>query len=409
MSRTSLKRARTSRRVAVAVSLSIAALLFAAAPAGACSWDYPIWIPRHKNADALYRFIRDGKAGYIDRTGKVVIEPKFEPRGNYGGEFHDGLAEVGVDSGEYVDSTGRPLNLKLYRGWDFSDGLAAALAEDNGKWGYIDRTGKFAISPRFEGYPKGYVSSFSEGLAWIQSSGKYGFIDRSGEFVVAPSFIHGEDFHEGMALVVVEGPCSHFSRSVCGEPQVLGDSVGQDGVPGCKVTFVDSRGSLLEARFDAAKDFSEGLAPVMKGGKWGYIDKSGRVRIEPRFDDAWPFESGRARVLRGGLYGYIDERGEFAVTPRFETAEDFSEGLAVVAGKEPGDDARHSFYYIDRDGRAVIRGPFYNASRFFKGLAHVELKPSTKEGDEIRWSKRRFAYIDAKGKTVFAYEYEETD
>ena len=407
MSRTSIKRARTSRRIAVAVSLSLAAFVFATGTADACSWDYPIWMPRHKNADALYRFIRDGKAGYIDRAGKVVVEPKFEPRGNYGGEFHDGLAEVGVSSGEYVDSTGKPLNLKLYRGWDFSDGLAAALAEDNGKWGYIDRTGKFAITPRFEGYPKGYVSSFSEGLAWIQVSGRYGYIDRTGEFVVEPSFIHAEDFHEGMALVVVDGPCSHYSRSVCGEPQVLGDSGATGAASDCKVTFVDSQGSVLEARFDAAKDFSEGLAPFMKGGKWGYVDKSGRVRIEPSFDDAWPFSGGRARVLQGELYGYIDTRGRIAVPARFRAADDFSEGLAAVS--ESSHEEKDSYYYIDRDGRTVISGPFHVASHFFKGLAHVELKPLVKEDDRIRWSKRRFAYIDAKGKTVFAYEYEETD
>lgn len=407
MSRTSLKRARTSRRIAVAVSLSLAALIFAAARVGACSWDYNIWMPRHKNADALYRFIRDGKAGYIDRAGKVVIEPTFEPRGNYGGEFHDGLAEVGVSSGEYVDSTGKPLGLELYRGWDFSDGLAAALKEDEGKWGYIDRTGKFAIAPRFDGHPKGYVSSFSEGLAWIKVSGRYGFIDRAGEFVVAPTFLYAEDFSDGMALVVVDGPCSHFGKSVCGEPQVLGDSATPNVASGCKVTFVDRNGSLLEARFDAAKNFSEGLAPFMKGGKWGYTDKSGRVRIEPRFDDAWPFSGGLARVMRGEFYGYVDTRGRVVIPARFRAADDFSEGLAAVS--ESGHEKNDSYFYIDRDGAAAIPGPFHVASHFFKGLAHVELKPSVKEDAGIRWSRRRFAYIDAKGKTVFAYEYEETD
>lgn len=394
--------------MAVAVSLALAALLFAAARVGAHSWDYPIWMPRHKNADALYRFIRDGKAGYIDRAGKVVVEPKFEPLGNYGGEFHDGLAEVGVDSGEYVDSKGRPLNLKLYRGWDFSEGLAAALAEDGGKWGYIDRSGKFAITPRFEGYPNGYVSSFSEGLAWIQSSGKYGFIDRSGEFVVEPSFLHGEDFHDGMALVVVDGPCAFAGDGPGPDFRVLGGG-GQkfESEQSCRHTFVDRRGSVLDARFDGAKNFSEGLAPVMKGDKWGYADKSGKVVIEPLFDDAWPFSGGLARVMQGEFYGYIDTRGRAAIPARFLAADDFSEGLAAVS--ESSHEEKDSYYYIDRDGAVAIGGPFHVASHFFKGLAHVELKPSERKESGYNWRKRRFAYIDAKGKTVFAYEYEEGD
>src|ERR1044072_999522 len=200
------------------------------------------------------------------------------------------------------------LDARVYRGWDFSEGLAAALAEDSGKWGYIDRTGKFAISPRFDGHPRGYVSSFSEGLAWIEVDGRNGFIEISGGFCGAPTFLRGEDFSDGMALVVLDGPCRYAERGDgCGGSAVLGGEGGQGEVPRCKVTFVDRHGSVLEERFDAAQDFSEGLAPFMKGDKWGYIDKSGRVRIEPRFDDAWPFSGGRAGVKRGGRYGYIDE------------------------------------------------------------------------------------------------------
>jgi hypothetical protein len=49
------------------------ALLLIASSALSCEWDYPIWIPRNGNADALYRFTKGGKVGYIDQTGKVVI------------------------------------------------------------------------------------------------------------------------------------------------------------------------------------------------------------------------------------------------------------------------------------------------------------------------------------------------
>jgi hypothetical protein len=363
-------------------------------------------MPHRKDADPLYRFIRDGKAGYIDRTGKVVIEPKFKVYGNYSGEFHDGLVEVGVSSGEYVDTKGKTVESGLYRGWQFSEGLAAALADDGGKWGYVDRTGKFVISPRFDGYPNGYVASFSEGRAWIEASGRYGFIDRTGEFVVAPTFLRASDFKDGMARVVVEGPCAYSDADPCPESSVLGGPQKFEDVPPCKFTFVDARGSVLEARFDAAKDFSEGLAPIMKGGKWGYADKSGKVVIEPRFESAWPFSEGRARVIQDGLYGFIDERGEFAVPPRFKYADDFSEGLAAVGTlylEEPG-----GVYYIDKRGRVAIPGPFHVASQFFKGLAHVELKRLAKEKGGDRWCcTRRFAYIDAKGKTVFAYQFDE--
>src|SRR5687767_5715878 len=350
-------RAPRRRRRLAACLLTLASLFATAAPSPACSWDYPIWTPRDRNADPLYRFIRDGKAGYIDRSGKVVIEPRFDGDGNYGGEFHDGMLEVGASSGEYVDATGKTvLKDVLYRGWQFSDGLAAALKEDGGKWGYIDPAGKFAISPRFEGHPGGYVSSFSEGLAWIRESGKYGFIDKTGAFVVRPSFLHAEDFSDGMARVVVEGPCFYFADGPCPSALVVGGDAGVTGAsPPCKFTFVDARGSVLEARFDDAKNFSEGTAPARLGAKWGYVDRSGRFVVEPQFDEASGFNDGRALVRQGELYGYIDRRGEFVVKPRYKYADDFSEGLAVVGRFEEGEEGG-AFHYIDRGGRAAIRG-----------------------------------------------------
>src|ERR1051325_6453799 len=79
----------------------------------ACSWDYLIWINRSKSADPLYRFLRNGKAGYIDRTGKIVVQPTLKAYGNYGGEFHDGLLEIDMGKGHYIDMTG---NLVIDKG-----------------------------------------------------------------------------------------------------------------------------------------------------------------------------------------------------------------------------------------------------------------------------------------------------
>ncbi|HEV2862638.1 MAG TPA: WG repeat-containing protein [Pyrinomonadaceae bacterium] len=381
-------------------------LLVCATPAAACSWDYLIWMPRHRDADPLYRFVRGGKAGYIDRAGSIVVEPKFEVYGNGSGYFSDGLLKVGVASGEYVDAAGKTaIEDKFSSSWAFSEGLAAALDEKTKTWGYIDSAGRFAISPRFETYPHGYVSSFSGGLARIEVKDRHGFIDRAGEFVIAPTFLMADDFSDGMARVVVEGPCAYSGDGPCPDFRILGRARDERRVPPCKFTFVDRGGSVLGARFDGAGKFSEGLAPFKRGGKWGYVDKTGRVVIAPRFDGAQPFSEGLARVTQGRLYGFIDRSGEFAVPPGFEYADDFSEGLAAVGSlrrEGPGD-----LRYIDRSGRAVIAGPFYRASHFFKGLAHVEFAPLKKGDDPLH--TRRFAYVDAAGKTVFAYEVERED
>ena len=52
--------------------------------------------------------------------------------------------------------------------------------------------------------------------------------------------------------------------------------------------------------------FSGDLFPVKQNGKYGYIDKTGKVIIEPRFDFADKFYEGFARVSVDGKEGFID-------------------------------------------------------------------------------------------------------
>jgi WG containing repeat len=85
----------------------------------------------------------DGKYGYIDHAGRMVIQP---------GTF------------DFA--------------WQFSEGRAAAWL--NGQVGFIDRTGKFVIAPRFE-----YTKPFHEGLAEVQLGGLWGFVTTDGELAIA--------------------------------------------------------------------------------------------------------------------------------------------------------------------------------------------------------------------------------
>lgn len=53
--------------------------------------------------------------------------------------------------------------------WNFSEGLASV--ELNGKWGFIDKTGKEVIPFIYDS-----VWYFSEGLAAVELNGKWGYI-----------------------------------------------------------------------------------------------------------------------------------------------------------------------------------------------------------------------------------------
>ncbi len=372
-------------------------ILALTASAFACSWSYPIWIPRSPSADALYRFEKDGKAGYIDETGKVVIPPTLELYSS-GGEFHDGLLEVSASDGKYIDRTGQVVvNPGLERGWDFSEGLAVAMKKGEKVWGFIGTDGEFHIQPRFATYPQGYVHSFSDGLAMIETEGRFGYVDHAGRFVIEPRFADGQSFSNGFARVVVEGPCTYIPDGPCGVFNAVTPGAPKTGkaptakLEACRFSYIDKTGQLITAaKFDAARDFSEGLAPVRVGKVWGFIDKTGKVVIQPQFEDAERFFSGRARVRVGQAYGYIDKTGTMVIPPQFRFAEDFSQGFAVV------NDGKGASWYIDDLGRKAFGEVFEAASPFFKGLAHVKLRPS-------RMRTETYAYIDTIGRQVFTY------
>jgi len=144
--------------------------------------------------------------GYIDSTGKEVIKPQFISAG----EFKEGLAPADIgDKAGFIDRTGKmvfEVVMKSYSlGADhFPEGVAAVRI--NGKQGYIDRTGKVVIEPKFDYYDGIYsdrVNEFSEGLAAVKNGNKWGYIDQTGKVVIEPKFDIALPFSEGLAVVMI--------------------------------------------------------------------------------------------------------------------------------------------------------------------------------------------------------------
>lgn len=210
----------------------------------------------------LLGVIVGGKVGYIDRTGKLVINPQYDSLS----EFSEGLALVCVGQ----------CDQEHWQGYRYiKGGLETEPLEQTFKYGYIDETGKMVINPMFES-----AEAFSEGLAGVcvghacyysrpsdkpKEDGKWGFIDKTGAIVIPPQFKHVNVFHEGLAAVSI-------------------------------------------------------------GDKWGFIDKTGKFVINPQYDSAREFDNGIAEVgVKAGRkpdsiidnyqYGYIDRNGKYIWQP----------------------------------------------------------------------------------------------
>lgn len=67
---------------------------------------------------------------------------------------------------------------------------------------------------------------------------------------------------------------------------------------------------VIAPLYDSGFDFTEGLAAVLLGATWHYIDPTGRTRIScPGCESVKPFRNGRAQVVRHGLRAEIDPAG----------------------------------------------------------------------------------------------------
>jgi tetratricopeptide (TPR) repeat protein len=318
----------------------------------------------------------NGKYGFINKSGKVLINPQFDAAGN----FYDGLAVV--KSGEkwgYINKSGKiVINPQFEQATNFYEGLAAVKL--GGKWGYINKSGNIVINPQFESagfFSQGLADVGSTGGGWIK---QFGFIDKSGKYVINPQFDGVSFFNEGLATASNGRAFGYINKS--GEyvinPQFDQAWVFTDGLAmvrlGNKLGFINKSGKyIINPQFDTANWFQDGLAAVCNGGKCGYIDKTGKYIISPQFDSANDFHDGLAAVETGviwkswmdpwlgkqtkkisGKWGYIDKTGKIVVEPHFDGAGDFRDGLGLVT-------IGSHWAYIDKTGKYVWAVPFQQA------------------------------------------------
>lgn len=71
-----------------------------------------------------------------------------------------------------------------------------------------------------------------------------------------------------------------------------------------------AREVVIPPLYDNGFDFTEGLAAVLLGRTWHFIDPEGNTRLScPGCESVKPFRNGRARIVRGGIRREIDPEG----------------------------------------------------------------------------------------------------
>lgn len=327
-------------------------------------------VPEAQVAAGAERFpiVVDGRWGYIDRSGVIVIEPQFEEA--YA--FAEGLARVAVRGRYgYIDPSGDVvIDPQFLRAFDFSLGRARVVLPS----AEIDARSREAApaARRLEA-----------------------FIDTDGMVIVPAVLAEARDF--GGEQGTVRAP---VVRTRIRDYLPLGldllsflslrlqdasgwEIIGPDGEAATKLEEVNTVLGLSEGRFPFATDV--GRWPF-GSERWGYLDAEGVVSIAPQFFAAFGFSEGRAAVVVDDRFGYIDTTGALVIPPQFEQAGAFASERAPVQR-----DDRWGF--VDRDGRLVVSAQYDLAFSFSNGLALV------RRGD-------RFGFIAPDGTEAIPLQYE---
>lgn len=297
------------------------------------------------------------------------------------------------------------LHIANYQGAVDLDGIVA-IRKGKGKYGYAKRSGQEIIPALFD---EAWDFRNERGLVGkrIGTGAKgcpvhlYGYVDMTGQLAVDYQYINAFPFDEAVALVQLQDK----KNPLC-----------QYGSDPKSWLLIDKSGrQVSELRFEWGAEFSEGLAAVKSGGKYGFIDTSGALIITPKYDWATSFKDGLARVALAdpagvslpdvpgnfipitpafhGTFGVIDKSGNYVVEPvnrapllHFDNMQfDYHEGLAML-------EVNGKYGFMDLAGNIAVQPEYENAWYFSHGLARVN-----KNG--------KCGYINQSGEMVIALQF----
>jgi hypothetical protein len=275
---------------------------------------------------------RDKLWGLAGADGTWLIEPKFQSVDH----LRDGLARVKLDGKfGFVDKTGRFVIEPLFdTAWWFMAGLDRTSAARDGVFGVIDKTGAWVFQTSYQQVHFATVSGgdrrSEKVVGWhFKKDGRRGFLDLDGRVVLDAEFddtvqycADGRLFARKNNVLLafkadgtpLQPPNGAVVDGFCGSTPPFTLRVGD------KFGLINADGSAVTAlHFDAIVGAGPGIWNAKIDGKWGRIGLDGRWLIEPRFDYLSP-SAGLFVASIDGKRGFMRSDGSWLIEPRFDAA-----------------------------------------------------------------------------------------
>jgi hypothetical protein len=314
--------------------------------------------------------------GYLNRRGKEVIPLSYESAS----DFQNGKALVKIKGGNYalIGLTGQVLNSYTYPFVDdYGEGMLAFRDSNEGKWGYMDESGKVLIGQKFTG-----TLPFEAGKAIVQSSDLYGLVDREGQFTIKP--------HYNILLNLEE---EHYA---------LGKAIDQERpYIGSKYAIADSEGHIYTGFIlNGVSTYKDGIASAYNDEITFFIDKRGqRVDYLPKVNGSGSLTFEKS-LIKGDIdlrILYFDKKGNLIW--KQNTIIPLNNDYSVIENKfKPNKD--YLVYYPQLNGvenQESVNQTLKDLSGVKPTLAHTQLESSYSGDFDVSFYKNNLVVIEIDG------------
>ena len=145
--------------------------------------------------NGLFLIRQNGRSGYVEKAGRIKIAPQFEQAA----PFSDGLAVVSMGAGPATSrkTASFAINPQFESGTQFSGGLGAVRT--GGAWGFIDHSGSMVIPAKFQD-PGPTATDFLGRMAAVNRGPgtPIGYVDKTGKMAISPQFEYAQPFSDGL-------------------------------------------------------------------------------------------------------------------------------------------------------------------------------------------------------------------
>jgi hypothetical protein len=291
----------------------------------------------------------NGKWGYINRTGEMVVPAKFDSAA----EFRDSFAALVKRDGKLGCLDGVSCSLLVPIEFDFIHDPRSGcyVARSGGIWGVIGWNRRLVPVPEADS-----IAPFGESAARFRQGNRWGYLDRSGHVIIAAKYVHAGDFqfmshavHERFLLAPVSDG-NKWGLITLKDSLAIPfqfDSVGRSsrGRLAVKMAdswgYADSSGALvIPPVYETVTDFGydyfpayglgETVAAVRQAGQWGYINAWNTPRVSLRYCGLGGVGMNRIAVCQDGKWGFVDGGERLVIPAVYDTVTDFRGNAGYV-------------------------------------------------------------------------------